>query len=176
MGRNRHRDERKDRLPPFVPLLIDTLNQPAWRAMSHGAKVLYIALKKRYNVKLHNNGRLFLSQRCAKKELRSHWNQIARWYRELQHFGFVVMQSPGFLGVEGKGQSPRWRLTELGYMNDPPTREYQKWDGTRFKDKPQRRGPRQKEQNPVSEITHTPCVKSLTKCRERKHSRSAGQP
>ena len=26
------------------------------------------------------------------------------------------MQTPGFLGVEGSGQAPRWQLTELGYM------------------------------------------------------------
>ena len=38
MARNRHRDQAKNRLPPFVPLLIDTIDSPAWRALSHGAK------------------------------------------------------------------------------------------------------------------------------------------
>ena len=134
MGRDKHeKDRQKGRLPPFVPLLIDTLNQPAWRAMSHGAQMLYVALKRRFNLNTHNNGRIFLSQRMASKELRSHHNQIARWYRELQHFGFIVMMQPGCLGVEGRGQAPRWRLTELGYMNDPPTRDYERWDGTKFK-------------------------------------------
>jgi hypothetical protein len=52
-------------LPPFVPLLKDTLVSPAWLAMSHGAKTLYVALKARYH--LHNNGRLFLSQRDARR-------------------------------------------------------------------------------------------------------------
>jgi hypothetical protein len=111
MGRDKHeKDRQQQRLPPFVPLLIDTLNQPAWRALSHGAQMLYVALKRRFNLKLHNNGKLFLSQRMASAELRSHHNQIARWYRELQHYGFIVIAQPGCVGVEGKGRAPRWRL------------------------------------------------------------------
>jgi hypothetical protein len=124
----------KDWLPPFVPVLIDTLDQPAWRAMGHGARMLYISLKRRYSHKLHNNGRIFLSQRKAAAELASHHNQVARWFRELQHYGWIVQQQPGFLGIEGMGQAPRWRLTELGYMRDPPTRNYMAWDGTAFVD------------------------------------------
>ena len=134
MGSDKH-ERRKNRLPPFVPLLIDTLDRPAWREASHGAKVLYVALKRRYSYYTRNNGRIFLSQRMAAQELRSHHNQIARWYRELQHFGFIVLRTPGALGVDGKGQAPRWRLTELGYMNEPPTQDYKRWDGTPFVDK-----------------------------------------
>lgn len=136
MGRDKHERERhKERLPPFVPVLISTLDQRAWRAMSLGARSLYIALKRRCSYKNPNNGRLFLPQRKAAKELGSHHNQIARWFRELQHFGFIEMTTPGFLGIEGKGQSPRWRLTEIGYMRDPPTQDYARWDGTPFVDK-----------------------------------------
>ena len=29
----------KGRLPPFVPLLVGTLDAPAWKALSHGAKI-----------------------------------------------------------------------------------------------------------------------------------------
>src|SRR5262245_5840894 len=130
MGRDKHEIRRKNRLPPFVPLLVDTLESPAWRAMSHGAKILYVALKRRYNNKNHNNGRIYLSQRDAARELRSHHNEIARWYRELQHYGFIVMVTPGVLGVEGKGKAPRWRLTELGYMRELPSRDFMGWDGT----------------------------------------------
>ena len=131
MGAGKHT---KERLPPFVPLLVGTMDAPAWRAMSHGAKVLFIALKRRYYPKNHNNGRIFLSQRLAAKELRSHHNEIARWYRELQHYGFIEMTSPGCLGLEGRGKAPRWRLTELGYMKELPTRDFMRWDGTPFKD------------------------------------------
>ena len=52
------RDGHKNRLPPFVPLLTETLDAAAWRAMSHGAQMLYVALKRRYSVRMHNNGRL----------------------------------------------------------------------------------------------------------------------
>ena len=131
MGGNKHKT--KNRLPPFVPLLVGTIDAPAWRALSHGAKALYIALKRRYNFTNHNNGRIYLSQRDAAEELASHHNEIARWFRELQHYGFVVMTQPGSLGVEGKGKAPRWRLTELGHMGDPPTRDFTGWDGTPFK-------------------------------------------
>jgi hypothetical protein len=44
-----------------------------------------------------------------------------------------VMVTPGVLGVEGKGKAPRWRLTELGYMRDPPTHDFRRWDGHKFK-------------------------------------------
>lgn len=154
MGRDKHEKlRRKGKLPPFVPLLIATLDTPAWRELSHGAQALYVALRRRYGREIHNNGKIYLSQRNAAKELRSHHNQIARWLRELQHFGFIVMMKPGFLGVEGKGQAPRWRLTELGYMNEPPTRDFTRWDGTPFVDKIKPRA--RKKARGVQECRHT---------------------
>jgi hypothetical protein len=149
----------KGRLPPFVALLKDTLNSPAWRAMSHGARSLYVALKWNYNSQTHNNGRIYLSVRKAAREIGSDIKQVLRWYRELQHYGFIVMVKPGYLGVDGKGQAPRWRLTECGTKAKdgtlvPPTRDFLYWNGVRF-------GSPQK-QNPVGEITNTPLVKSPT--------------
>jgi hypothetical protein len=135
MGADKHEKERRrERLPPFVPLLIDTLDTPAWKAMSHGARSLYVALKRQYNVQSHNNGRMFLSQRKAAHDVGSHHNEIARWFRELQHYGFIVKTAPGYLGGDRKGKAPRWRLTELGYMHNPPTRDFRRWNGTAFKD------------------------------------------
>jgi hypothetical protein len=144
------RTEDKGRLPPFVPLIKKTLDAPAWRATSHGARSLYVALKRRYNKDAHNNGRLYLSQRTAWKEIGSSRQQIARWFRELQHYGFIVLTVPGCLGVDGKGQAPRWRLTELGYMKDPPTRDFAKWNGVRFTE-----ALRNQKQNPGPEIGST---------------------
>lgn len=133
------RNDDKGRLPPFVPLLKETLDCPAWKVMSHGARSLYVAIKRRYNHTSHNNGRIYLSQRDACKETGSSFEQIVRWFRELQHYGFIVMEKPGCLGVEGKGQAPRWRLTELGYMKDPPTRDFLRWKpGGRFKNEKQK--------------------------------------
>src|SRR5262249_26027576 len=106
----------KGRLGPFVPLLKETLASPAWRKLSHGARSLYVCLKARYSSNLHNNGRLYVSQRIAAREIGSSTNEIARWFRELQHYGFIVQTKGGCLGVNGKGTAPHWRLTECGYL------------------------------------------------------------
>jgi hypothetical protein len=132
----------KGRLRPFVPLDVEVMSSPAWRATSLGARWLYVHLKRRWSFKQRNNGRLFLSQRDAMKEIGAlHRDSISRWFRELQHYGFIVMTSPGSLGVDGKGKAPHWQLTELeayGGRNGNtwmlPTKDYLKWDGTKFRD------------------------------------------
>lgn len=117
---------------PFVPVLKDTIKTLAWRATSHGARSLYVALKGRYNSTLGNA--VFLSTRDATAELGSysHRDNVRRWFRELQYYGFIIMVSPGHLGVEGKGKAPHWRLTEAPYIGEPATREFLKWDGEIF--------------------------------------------
>jgi superfamily II DNA or RNA helicase len=130
------REKDKGRLSPFVPYLKETMQQPAWRTMSLGARMLYLHLKAHYNVQSHNNGRIYLATRTAAKELGSGLSQVGRWFRELHHYGFIVMMKAGSLGVDGKGTAPKWRLTELGYMKDPPTRDYTRWDGVLFDDAP----------------------------------------
>ena len=43
------------------------------------------------------------------------------------------MTSAGYLGVDGQGRAPSWRLTEIGYMKDAPTRDFMQWvDGNFF--------------------------------------------
>jgi hypothetical protein len=161
--RQRCRNNDKGRLGPFVPLLKETLDCAAWKAMSHGARSLYIALKRRYSNNTHNNGRLYLSQRDAAEEIGSHTNQIGRWFRELQHFGFIVMTSAGCLGVDGDGIAPHWRLTELGHMKDPPTRDFLRWDGKTFRDRAPTPPPKHpKKQNPVLENADGVSAKTST--------------
>src|SRR5438045_2271156 len=104
MGGDRWNKQRQNRLPQFVPVFHGTLDSPAWRAMSHGARSLLISLKRRYFPNDHNNGRIFLSQRDAAEEIGSHHNQIARWFRELKHYGFIVETRAGCLGVKGRGR------------------------------------------------------------------------
>jgi hypothetical protein len=60
------RNKDKGRLPPFVPLFKDTINCLAWKHMSFGARLLYVALKCRAP-----KGRnvAYLSFRNAAKEL-----------------------------------------------------------------------------------------------------------
>jgi hypothetical protein len=132
----------KGRLRPFVPLDVEVMSSPAWRATSLGARWLYVHLKRRWSFKQRNNGRLFLSQRDALEEMGCNSrDSISRWFRELQHYGFIVMTSPGSLGVDGKGKAPHWQLTELeayGGRNGNtwmlPTKDFNRWDGTRFRD------------------------------------------
>ena len=134
-----HKKERhKNRLPPFVPLLISTLDSRAWKALSHGAKALYVALRRRVP---NGRNRAYLSYRKAEAELRSSQRKISEWFKELQHYGFIVLAQQGSLGVEGRGKSPHWRLTELGVTSkgsadglfEPPTNDFLKWNGHPFK-------------------------------------------
>jgi hypothetical protein len=154
------RKHEKGRLAPFVPLDKEMMDCPAWRAMSHGARLLYLSLKRRWRFKQRNNGRIFMSQREAQNEMRGHRDSISRWYRELQHYGFIVMTDPGGLGVDGKGRAPNWRLTEIECFGGPggntlmlPTKNYLKWNGQEFKDE---RGAvkreRDRKQNPGPQI------------------------
>ena len=87
-----------------MPLILSTVNNPAWKALSHGARSLYVALRRRYSQNLHNNGRIYLSQRIAAKEIGSHHNEIARWFRELQFYGFIVMTKGGSLASKARGR------------------------------------------------------------------------
>lgn len=117
---------------PFVPMLIDTMASPAWKAMSANARVVYIALRSRYGHKIRNNGRIYLSARDGQADTGLSRNIVARGLRELKHYGFIVPTKGHCLGVEGKGGATHWRLTELGYMHEPPTRDFLKWNGELF--------------------------------------------
>ena len=118
----------------FFMVMRVVVDSQAWRNMSMGARVLYLSLKRRYWKDRHNNGRIFISQRDAAKELGRSTTQITRWFRELQHYGFIVQTQRGSLGTDGVGRAPHWRLTEVGYHKELPTRDFLRWDGTPFRD------------------------------------------
>jgi hypothetical protein len=127
----------KGRLPPFVPVFVSTMETPAWKALSMGARILYLQLKRHHFIGAkNNNGRIYLSQRNAMAEMGSgNRDSVRRWFAELEHFGFVVKTAEGSLGVNGRGKAPQWRLTELEAPNtDQPraTRDYENWNGTPF--------------------------------------------
>ena len=130
---------KKTRHPPFVMLSKEMLDSAAWRATSHGARSLYVSLKRRYNHDFHNNGRIYVSQRQAVAETGSSFNQVVRWFRELQHYGFIEMKAQGSLGFDGRGKATKWRLTEVAYMRgtssagmeDLPTKDFLRWNGVR---------------------------------------------
>jgi hypothetical protein len=155
----------------FVAVLVTTLDSPAWKALSHGAKVLFVNLKRKVP---RDTNRAFLSYREAGKALSSGPNKLREWYAELQHYGFIVLAIPHSLGVDGKGRAPHWRLTELGNVKglnglpDYPTRDFLKWDGVLFDPLPFRdkRGSKRWEdrqkQNPVMDGGNTPLRTGVT--------------
>jgi len=155
---SRSRDRRK-RLAPFIPITKSMLDQPAWKACSPGARWLYIALKRFLNEKIGNNGKIYLSYRDACEALGTKsFQSVARWFAELEFYGFVVKTTEGCLGVDGKGIAPHYRLTECFCNGQPATRDYERWDGTIFID-PQAQKRRAKEQNPVP-VAGTPRSRS----------------
>jgi hypothetical protein len=155
----KHKHKNKGRLPPFVPLHIATMETLAWKNLSMGARVLYAQIKRHHFVGVrNNNGRIYLSHRDAMIEMGvTTRHSIARWFRELQHYGFIVLIEPGCLGVDGKGKAPQWRLTELPTLTERETQDYLKWDGTPFNGNQAWRGQGRKlirkKQNPGAETT-----------------------
>jgi hypothetical protein len=88
------------RLRLFLQLHLDLLDAPAWRATSAAGRLLYVTLRRRHNSKHNNNGDIFISQREAAEELGFTRPTVAKSFRELEYHGFIVMTSPGCLGVE----------------------------------------------------------------------------
>ena len=82
-------------------------------------------------------------QRDAEEELGQYSTRrnVMRWFRELQHYGFIVMVSPAHHGVNGHGKAPHWRLTEEWYLGKAPTRDFLSWDGIPFTEKRKRDAP-----------------------------------
>ena len=122
----------KSLLPPFNPAFKKSWDSKVWKKVSTHARLIYIALASRYRPKLQNNGRLYLSARSGAKELGFGKNTVARGFRELSFYRLIAQTNSGCLGVDGRGKAPSWRLTELPYMGEPPTYDFEKWDGTRF--------------------------------------------
>jgi hypothetical protein len=141
----------------YVAVRHEILDALAWKVASFGARLLYIALHRRLIYKDNNNGKIFLSTREAAEEIGTRQKSIGILYRELEHYGFIVMTSAGHLGVEGKGRAARWRLTDWRCGKDlDGTKDYLKCDGTLF-EKPRRHNrPPSKTRPAKSETRGTP--------------------
>jgi hypothetical protein len=135
---------------PYVAVPKAIMATPAWRAMSPGARLLWIELRGWLRNDHLNNGKVFLACRSAAKAIGTKsMCSIVRWYAELDHYGFLRKTSEGFLGVDGRGIAAHHRFTDIAHVTHPPTRDYEKWDGELFIYT--RRGGRKK-QNPVPTI------------------------
>ena len=128
----------KSATAPFVQVLKPTLQEPAWKALPYGARCLYITLKSFFMGS--NNGRLYLSVRKAADELGASPTSTERWFQDLIQHGFIVPTAGGFLGAEGKGTATYWRLTELGWNGQQPTRDYKDWPDLKNKTPSQKKG------------------------------------
>jgi hypothetical protein len=126
----------KGRIPgQYTAIRWEILDSAAWKQMSMGARLLYIALIKPLSFNRDNNGKIFLSTRDAAKQLNVRQDSVCIWYRELQHYGFIAMTKPGTIGPKGK--ATHWRITDVGWgvldgKSIEPTKDYLKWTGEVF--------------------------------------------
>jgi hypothetical protein len=111
---NRRKIKDKGRIPgQWTALRWELLDSPAWKATSPGARLLYISLLRRLSYNALNNGKIFRSTREAAKEIGVAQRSVWMWFRELEHYGFIAMTSPGCIGPGGK--AARWRITDMAW-------------------------------------------------------------
>lgn len=104
------------------------MEEPAWRAMSPKAQMLYIWLRLEWKgQKFNNNGRIRFSCRQAARKIGIGNNTAMRAFHETQAKGFVVVTKKGALGVEGEARGPSYELTDIGLPNKVARHLYLKW-------------------------------------------------
>jgi hypothetical protein len=125
------------KLALFTAIFRHTTKSAAWKALSVGAKSTYVALQSLHNDRAQNA--VFISARDAVEVhgLGSYKEAVGLWFKELEHYGFIVMVQGAHLGAEGKGKSATYRLTDRYHAGKPPTYDFQSWDGVLF-DPPKR--------------------------------------
>jgi len=143
------RKHKRPSLGAYVAVPKRIMDTPAWRAMSPGARLLWIELRRWLRNDGRNNGGVFLVCRDAAKAIGTKSTRsVVRWYAENEHHGFLVKTAHGFLGSDGHGIGDRYRFTDLAHGTHPPTRDYEKWEGELFAYTP--RHAVRKKQKPVS--------------------------
>src|SRR5262249_39915224 len=136
----RRKAARKGHLPPFIPIIRATWASPAWKQMAYGARCLYMVLGSYLRHDNLNNGKVFRSYREAATDLGTKSTRsVQRWFRELEHYGFIAMTTGPCLGVDGEGIAAHWRITECPTFDSKgthiaPTRDFDRWDGRLFDD------------------------------------------
>ena len=142
--------QRPNRIGAYVPVIKSIMRTPAWRAMSPGARLLWIELRGWLRNDFSNNGRMFLSCRDAAKAMGCNKDTVFRQYAENEHFGFLRQTSGGCLGSDGYGFAAHYRFTDIPYGTQPATRDFEEWDGKFFAYQPRR--PARKKQKPVLSV------------------------
>jgi hypothetical protein len=135
----------KGRIPgQWTAVRWEVMQSAAWKEMSMGARLLYIALIKHLSFTADNNGKVFLATRKAAKDIGASQRSVCTWFRELEHFGFIVLTEPA-----SAMRAARWRITDVGWgkldgKSIEPTKDYLKWNGELFEREPQKRKGRAK--------------------------------
>ncbi|MEP3630553.1 MAG: hypothetical protein ABJN04_11165 [Hyphomicrobiales bacterium] len=131
---NKRSDSKRGRGQPtehWTKLIRNTMETPAWRALSPVAQALYPWLKLEWRSgDYNNNGKISLSVRQAAKGLGITPNTAAKAFQDLQQKGFIVVTEPAHLGIEGKAKCPNYELTELTMPNSEKTegrKLYKEW-------------------------------------------------
>jgi hypothetical protein len=114
----------------FAPLLSHTRKSPAWQMLSVGPRALFMELQASYFTDIE--GYVFLSCREGAGLLRTRKNNISVWFSALEHYGFLVKVRDAHQTGLGEGECARYRLTDRYFHGQPPTRDFEKWDGTVF--------------------------------------------
>jgi hypothetical protein len=136
---NRNKIHSKGRIQgQWTAVRWEIMQSPAWKQMSMGARMLYIALIKNLSFNADNNGKIFLATRKAADELGASQRIVCVWFRELEHFGFIVKTEPGTAM-----RAARWRITDVGWgkldgKSIEPTKDYLKWSGEIFNRQPKK--------------------------------------
>lgn len=111
MGRDRKNDQRAEQ---FTKMIRNTMESPAWRALSTTAQALYPWIKLEWKgPQANNNGRISLPVREAAERLGCSKDAAARAFHDLQAKGFLFLREHGRMGLEGKGAPPIYEVTEL---------------------------------------------------------------
>src|SRR5262249_47774503 len=139
---------------PFVAVSKAILATPAWRAMSPGARLLWIELRGWLRNDGSNNGKAYLACRDAAKAIGTKSkDSIVRWYAENEHYGFLRKTGEGFLGLGGAGSGGRIRFPGPRPGHPPATRSFKKREGQTVRLSPPPRRPQKTEPRPCHRDT-----------------------
>jgi hypothetical protein len=141
-----------------VPIFRHTMKTAAWRATSVGARAVFLELKSNYNTNAQNT--VFLSSRDGARQLNAHKDTVRKWLHELEHYGFIVEVQGAHLGVHGTGKAALYRLTDCPFAGQPPSYDFQNWDGVLYD--PKKQNPVRKNRTPRPKKPDTSLAKSTS--------------
>ena len=129
------RSNGKGKLPPFTALFRHTTKSDAWRALSVGARAVFLILQSNHNSNMQNA--VGLSTRDGSAELggvRPH--NITLWLNEAGALR-LPRQASGLppRSWRKKASLPSIALTDRYYAGKAPTYDFQSWDGVLFEPK-----------------------------------------